>query len=101
VTFGAPSPRPAHCASCTCGDPGPLAARLRTAAQQYVACLTDGEDVDMDIGGADYAFTRPFRNYIPEAVSARGGVLATRNEGGRLIYTVHLPDMRPTKETHP
>ena len=101
-----PSPRPCACA-CVCKDPGPLAARLRLAAQQYVACLTDGEEIDGDPGGADEEYIRPFAAYLPEALVEAGFKIYARldREAGRVMTQVRrapIPDARPqTEETAP
>lgn len=91
MTFRAapPSPRPCAC-RCTCNDPGPLAERLRFAAQQYASALTDGEEIDGDHGGTDAEFVAPFAKYLPEALLAAGFSIHARLDkaSGRLMTQV-------------
>jgi hypothetical protein len=79
-----PSPRPCRC-SCTCG-PGSLAvAELRKRAAEYAATLVDGDEIHESIDAATIA---PFIDYLPEAISARGGRMLVRLDGRNLVTTV-------------
>ena len=85
MTVGAPD-QLCKC-PCVC-KPGPLAARLRDLARRYASALTDGEDIDGDVGGTDADYIAPFAQYLPEALIAAGFSIHARLERGRVITTV-------------
>jgi hypothetical protein len=86
VTFdGFASPRPSAC-GCTCHDPGPLAARLRAAANEYVSTLVDGSSFDWAIDGRHLA---PFWSYLFPAIREAGFGLSVEMVDGAMVYTVH------------
>lgn len=92
MTVGAPDQLcrcPVHC---TPGPAGRLArAELGLRARYYAEALTDGEDIDGDIGGVDAEYIAPFAQYLPEALIAAGFSIHARLERGRVITTVRKP----------